>query len=59
VLGPVVGTVGSLQALAAIKLLLGQGNDANRLQIWNAAAMRWRTVDVARDPHCKVCGARS
>ena len=57
VLGPVVGTIGSLQALAAIRLLLGQGTDVSRLQIWNAAAMSWRTLTVAKDPHCKVCGA--
>lgn len=59
VLGPVVGTIGSLQALAAMKLLLGQGGDVNRLQIWNALTMNWRSVDIQRDPRCKVCGARA
>lgn len=57
VLGPVVGTLGSLQALAALKLLLGRGADVNRLQIWNALDMNWRSVTVKRDPACKVCGA--
>jgi molybdopterin/thiamine biosynthesis adenylyltransferase len=55
VLGPVVGTIGSLQALAALKLLLGRDADVNRLQIWNALDMSWRTVAIARDPACTVC----
>jgi molybdopterin/thiamine biosynthesis adenylyltransferase len=56
ILGPVVGTIGSLQALAALKLLLGREAGVNRLQVWNALDMTWRTVTVARDPACKVCG---
>lgn len=56
ILGPVVGTIGSLQALAALKLLLGREAGVNRLQLWNALDMTWRTVTVARDPACKVCG---
>jgi molybdopterin/thiamine biosynthesis adenylyltransferase len=55
ILGPVVGTIGSLQALAALKLLLGREAGANRLQLWDALDMTWRTVTVARDPACKVC----
>ena len=55
VLGPVVGTIGSLQALAALKLLLGRAADVNRLQIWNALDMGWKTVSIARDPQCRVC----
>ena len=56
ILGPVVGTIGSLQSLAALKLLLGRPADVNRLQIWNALDMSWRSVAFARDPSCKVCG---
>ena len=55
ILGPVAGTIGSLQALAALKLLLGRSDDVNRLQIWNALDMSWRTVVVPRDPACPVC----
>ncbi|MGQ0587739.1 MAG: HesA/MoeB/ThiF family protein [Gammaproteobacteria bacterium] len=55
ILGPVAGTIGSLQALAALKLLLGKPADVNRLQIWNALDMSWRTVTIARDPACLVC----
>ena len=56
VLGPVAGTIGSLQALAALKLLLGRGQDAGRLQIWNALDMNWRQLTIPRDPLCAVCG---
>jgi len=56
ILGPVAGTVGSLQALAALKLLIGRSEDVNRLRIWNALDMSWRTVTIARDPQCRVCG---
>jgi molybdopterin/thiamine biosynthesis adenylyltransferase len=59
VLGPVVGTIGSLQALAALKLLLGRSEDAGRLQIWNALSMNWRTVSVPRDSSCAVCASRA
>lgn len=57
ILGPVAGTIGSLQALAALKLLLGRTEDVNRLRIWNALDMNWRTVVFQRDPGCAVCGA--
>lgn len=55
ILGPVVGTIGSLQALAALKLLLGRDAGVNRLQVWNALDMTWRTLTMTRDPACKVC----
>ena len=58
VLGPVAGTIGSLQALAAMKLLLGRNEDVNRLQVWNALDMNWRSLNVTRDPACPACGAR-
>ena len=59
VLGPVVGVVGSLQALVAIKRLLGIGDDAGRLHLWDAIKLSWRTLTIARDPQCRVCGSPS
>lgn len=56
VLGPVVGVIGSLQALLAIKRLVGIGDDAGQLQVWDALTMRWRQLRVPRDPACRVCG---
>lgn len=56
VLGPVVGTVGGLQALAALKLLLGIGDDAAHLLVWDARDMQWRRLHIKSDPLCSVCG---
>ena len=56
ILGPVVGSVGNLQALAAIKLLLGLGDEAGTLHLWDALTMDWKRWRVPRDPGCPVCG---
>lgn len=57
ILGPVVGTVGALQALVALKLLLGIGDDAGHLLTWDARDMQWRRLKLKSDPYCAVCGA--
>lgn len=57
VLGVVPGIIGSLQALEALKLLLGVGTTlAGRLLHLDGLAMRWRELAVERDPGCVVCG---
>lgn len=53
ILGPVAGVIGSMQALAALQLLLGIGEDAGRLQIWNARTMQWKSISIPRDTACK------
>jgi molybdopterin/thiamine biosynthesis adenylyltransferase len=58
ILGPVVATIGSLQALSAIKWLLGRREDAGHLFTWDALQMQWRTHRIPADPDCPVCGAR-
>ncbi len=56
VLGPVVGVAGSYQALLALRRLLGLGDDTGRLQLWDARLLSWRTLSIAKDPECTVCG---
>jgi molybdopterin/thiamine biosynthesis adenylyltransferase len=59
VLGPVVGLVGSLQAMEALKLLAGFGEPlVGRLLLVDALATRFRELRLKRDPHCPVCQAR-
>ena len=58
VLGPLVGMVGSLQALEALKLLAGFGEPLiGRFLLFDALFSRFRELRVKRDPHCAVCGS--
>ena len=57
VFAPVVGIIGSMQAAEALKLIAGIGTTLNgRLLLLDALAMEWRTVRLARDAACTVCG---
>lgn len=59
VLGVLCGIVGSLQAIEAIKLLLGIGDSlAGRLLFFDSLGMEFRQVKVRRDTDCPVCGDR-
>ena len=60
VLGPLVGLVGSLQALEALKLLAGFGKPLiGRLLLVDALDSRFREMRVRRDPACRCCGGRA
>jgi molybdopterin/thiamine biosynthesis adenylyltransferase/rhodanese-related sulfurtransferase len=57
VLGVLPGIVGSLQALEAIKLILGLGDPlVGRLLAYDALETSFRAFKVRRDPECPACG---
>jgi molybdopterin/thiamine biosynthesis adenylyltransferase/rhodanese-related sulfurtransferase len=57
VLGVLPGIIGSIQALEAIKLVLGLGDPLiGRLLAFDALEETFRTFKVRRDPHCPACG---
>lgn len=57
VLGVLPGMLGVLQATEAIKILLGYGKPlTERLLLYDAGGMTFRTVNVRRNPDCPVCG---
>jgi len=57
ILAPVVGVIGSLQAVEAIKVLLDIGEPLEgRVLLFDAMAMEWRTLKLKKDPECPVCG---
>src|SRR5881227_110686 len=57
VLGVLPGIVGSIQAMEAIKLILGLGDPlVGRLMAYDALEESFRTFKVPRDPDCPACG---
>ena len=59
VFAPLVGIIGTLQAVEAIKLVTGIGETLDgRLLLFEALASRWHEVRFSRDEHCAVCGVK-
>ncbi len=57
VLAPLVGVIGSLQALEAIKLLANYGTPSiGKLLIFDGKTLEWRSLMLARTANCPVCG---
>ena len=57
VMAPLVGIIGSVQAMETIKLITGIGNSlVGRLLLLDATAMQWREMKLPRDPSCPACG---
>jgi adenylyltransferase/sulfurtransferase len=57
VLGILPGTIGTIQATEAIKLILGIGDPLiGRLLLYNALDLSFEFVNLRKNPKCKVCG---
>jgi len=57
VFGVLPGIIGSIQAVEAIKLLLGIGESlAGKLVLYDALRNEFTTVNLRWDPDCPVCG---
>lgn len=57
VVGATPGVIGALQALEAIKYLVGIGKLLkNRLLLWDGMSTDFRTFKAQKDPSCPVCG---
>lgn len=57
VVGATPGVIGALQALEAIKYLVGIGkNLKNKLLMWDGLSCEFKTFKAKKDPSCPVCG---
>ena len=51
------GIIGSVQAVEAIKMILGQGSPLRgRLLLYDALEGEFREVTIRKNPECPVCG---
>jgi len=58
VLGVLPGTIGSIQATEALKVLLEIGQPLiGKLLLYDALDMSFQTVKLQKNPDCKVCGS--
>jgi molybdopterin/thiamine biosynthesis adenylyltransferase len=56
ILAPMVGIIGSLQALEAIKLIIGIGNNLiGQLLLIDGITMEFQTIKVKKNPNCPIC----
>jgi adenylyltransferase/sulfurtransferase len=59
VFGVLPGTIGTLQATEALKLLLGIGDPMiGSLLLYDALEMRFDQVRLKKNPNCKICSAQ-
>ncbi|WP_438864306.1 molybdopterin-synthase adenylyltransferase MoeB [Neptunicella sp.] len=57
VMAPMVGIIGSMQALEAIKIVSNFGqNLAGKLMLFDGKSHQWQCFNLAKNPHCAVCG---
>ena len=57
VMAPLVGVVGAMQAMETLKVLTAFGQPASaRLLMYDAMSAEFRSMKVAQDAHCEVCG---
>ena len=57
VLGVLPGVIGSIQALEVLKLILGVGESLlGRLVVFDALGLKFRELELRKDPSCPVCG---
>ncbi|ENM1947297.1 molybdopterin-synthase adenylyltransferase MoeB [Citrobacter braakii] len=58
VMAPLIGVIGSLQAMEAIKLLANYGKPASgKIVMYDAMTCQFREMKLMRNPTCEVCGS--
>ncbi|ENH4882723.1 HesA/MoeB/ThiF family protein [Salmonella enterica] len=58
IVGPVVGVMGTLQVLEAIKLLSGMETPSDELRLFDGKTSQWRNLALHRASDCPVCGGQ-
>lgn len=58
VMAPVVGIIGAVQAMEAIKVIAHLGKPIQgKILMLDAMTMSWREMKLMKQPHCPICGS--
>ena len=56
VVAPLLGIIGSIQAMEVLKLIVGFGESLEgRLLLLDSSSMEWHSISLNKDPQCKAC----
>jgi len=57
-MAPVVGIIGAVQAMEAIKVIAGLGKPIQgKILMLDAMTMSWREMKLMKRPHCPTCSS--
>ena len=58
VIAPLVGVIGSIQAMEVVNCLLETGNGLlGKVLVFDAIAMEWQSIELRRNPDCPACSS--
>lgn len=55
VVAPITGVIGTMQAMEAVNVLLGNGQLHGVVWLFDAYAMEWQRMQLNRNPDCPAC----
>ena len=56
VISPLVGVIGTMQALESVNILLGRGQLHGVVWLFDAQYMEWQKMTLPKNPKCPACG---
>ena len=60
VFAPLTGTIGTMQAGEVLNILIrGSSGMTGRIMLFDALSAEWQSIDIPRNPACKVCSPDS
>ncbi len=57
VISPLVGVIGTMQALEAVNILLGRAQLIGTMWLFDAQFMEWQQMKLPKNPSCPACGS--